>query len=266
MATFLLLHPPLLGPSVWAPCAQALTEAGHRAVVPDLRPALDPPSGWHDRAATRAAHALAMTAPGPAGPAAGAAGPAAGAAGPAAGAAGPAGPAADTPGPAAGGSSPRTADLVVVGHSGAGVVLPVVADRVGAGAAVFVDAQLPGNPTSDRFRGFLAGLPGTDGRLPRWSDWWGPEAMAEIVPDPDLRQRIEADQPRLPLAFWDERVPVPPSWPPPRVGYLQLSSGYETEAAGATAQGWPVRILAGEHLDLATRPAETATEIVALAT
>jgi hypothetical protein len=187
-------------------------------VVPDLRPAVDPPAGWYDRAAARAAQALAGTAAGP----------------------------------------------VVVAHSGAGVVLPVVADRVGAAAAVFVDAVLPGEPTSERLRGFLAGLPSTGGRLPRWSDWWGPDAMAELVPDPGLRARIEADQPRLPLAFYDERVPVPPSWPPARVGYLQLSPAYDAQAAGAAAQGWPVRIRPGEHLDLATHPAEIAAEIVAL--
>jgi hypothetical protein len=257
MATFLLLHPPLLGPSVWAPCAAALTAVGHHAVVPDLRPALDPPHGWYDRAATLAAHSLAAPL---AGPAAGTAGPATGAAHPATGNAHPAAGAAD---PAAGTAG---ADLVVVAHSGAGVVLPAVADRVGATAAVFVDALLPGKPTSDRLKGFLAGLPVTDGRLPRWSDWWGPEAMAELVPDPDLRARIEADQPRLPPAFWDERVPVPVSWPPPRVGYLQLSPAYEAEAAGAADGGWPVRMLPGEHLDLATRPAEVAAEILALAT
>lgn len=232
MATFLLLHPPLLGPSVWAPCAAALTAAGHHAVVPDLRPALDPPPGWYDHAATLATGSLA----------------AAGAH------------------RAAGAADPRTADLVVVAHSGAGVVLPVVADRTGATAAVFVDALLPGNPASDRFRGFLAGLPVTDGRLPRWSDWWGPDAMAELVPDPDLRAAIEAGQPRLPLAFWDERVPVPVSWPPPRVGYLRLSPAYDTEAAGATDRGWPVRTLPGEHLDLANRPAAVAAEIITLAT
>ncbi|HEY6748591.1 MAG TPA: hypothetical protein VI357_23085 [Mycobacteriales bacterium] len=218
MATFLLLHPPLLGPSVWAPCAEALTAAGHRAVVPDLRAALDPPPGWPDRVATLAAQAVAGPAP------------------------------------------------VVAAHSGAGVVLPAVADRAGATAAVFVDAVLPGRPTADRLKSFLAGLPVSEGRLPRWSDWWGPDAMAEVVPDPDLRARIEADQPRLPLAFWDERVPVPASWPPPRVGYLQLSPAYDAEAAGAADQGWPVRTLPGQHLDLATRPADVAAEIMILAT
>jgi hypothetical protein len=215
----LLLHPPLLGPAVWGPAADHLRSTGHRVAVPDLRPAVDPPAGWYDRAATLAAESL---------------------------------PAGTRP--------------VVAAHSGAGLLLPLVAGRVHAAAAVFVDALLPGRPTSDRFRDFLDGLPLQDGRLPRWSDWWDPADMAELVPDPVLRARIEADQPRLPRAFYDEQVPVPPTWPPPRVGYLQLSPGYDEDAQGARDQGWPVRTLPGLHLDLATRPADVAEEIVALAT
>jgi hypothetical protein len=209
---FVLLHPPLLGPAVWAPCAERLTAAGHRVTVPDLRPSVDPPEGWYDRAADLV-------------------------------------PPAD----------------VVAAHSGAGLLLPLAADRAGAGAAVFVDALLPGRPTSDRFRGFLATLPVTDGRLPRWSDWWGEEAMAEEVPDAAVRARIEAEQPRLPVAFYDQSVPVPPSWPPARVGYLQLSAGYDADAEGARNSGWAVRSLPGRHLDLATRPDEVAAELLGLA-
>lgn len=36
MASFLLLHPPLLVPAAWAPCAAQLTAGGHRVAVPDL--------------------------------------------------------------------------------------------------------------------------------------------------------------------------------------------------------------------------------------
>jgi len=159
--------------------------------------------------------------------------------------------------------------VVVVGHSGAGVLLPLVADRVGAAAAIFVDALVPAadGPTvpSERFRDFLDQLPLTEGRLPRWSDWWDPAAMAEQVPDAELRGRIEAEQPRLARAFYAEAVPVPASWPPGRVGYLQLSPAYDADAAEAAARGWPVRSLPGRHLDLVTRPAEVAGEILTLA-
>jgi hypothetical protein len=218
---FLLVHPPLLGPAVWGPCAQRLAAAGHRVTVPDLRTAGDPPAGWAERAADAAAAGV-------------------------------------------------TGPVVVAGHSGAGVLLPLVADRLGeVTAAVFVDALVPAakGPTapSGRFRAFLDQLPVTGGRLPPWSRWWGPAAMAELVPDPELRARIEAEQPRLARALYDEAVPVPASWPPARVGYLQLSPAYAAEAAEAAARGWPVRVLPGGHLDLATRPEEVAAEILALA-
>ena len=217
MTSFLLLHPPLLGPAAWAPCAAELTAAGHRVAVPDLRPAVDPPPGWYDRAADIAAATLAPV-------------------------------------------------DVVVAHSGAGVLLPLVVDRVGAGAAVFVDAVLPGNPTSDRFRDFLATLPVEDGLLPRWSDWWPPETLAQVVPDADTRARILAGQPRLSVTFYDQQVPVPASWPPPRVAYLRLSGAYGPEAEEARRLAWPTRERDGAHLDNATRPAEVAAEIVALST
>jgi hypothetical protein len=217
---FLLVHPPLLGPAVWAPAAAVLTAAGHRVTVPDLRPACDPPPGWPERAAAAATDGV-------------------------------------------------TGPVVIAGHSGAGVLLPLVADRVDAAAVVFVDALVPApaGPTapSDRFRAFLDALPLTDGRLPRWSDWWPPEVMAEAVPDPDLRARIEADQPRLARACYAEPVPVPPSWPPARVGYLRLSPAYTADAEQAAARGWPVETRPGTHLDLVTHPAEVVDAILTLA-
>jgi hypothetical protein len=256
MASFLLLHPPLLTPAVWAPCAAEMTAAGHRVAVPDLRPAVDPPTRWYDKAVDLAAAALTDAPPAapthnlPTGGA-----PAGG------------GLAGGRPAALAGWATEAGApgaDMVVA-HSGAGVLMPLVVDRVGAGAAVFVDAILPG-PTSDRFRDFLASLPVEDGRLPRWSDWWPSEVMAEAVPDPDLRARLLADLPRLPVAFYDEQVPVPASWPPPRVGYLRLSPAYGAEAAEARRQGWRTRERDGGHLDNAVHPADVAAEVLALGT
>ena len=216
------MHPPLLGPAVWGPCAAELTAAGHRVAVPDLRAACDPPTGWPERAAAAATAGV-------------------------------------------------TGPVVVAGHSGAGVLLPLVADRlpVAPAVAVFVDALVPAEAgetaPSERFRSFLDGLPLTDGRLPPWTEWWPPEVMAGAVPDPALRAAIAAQAPRLRRDFYAEAVPVPPSWPPARVGYLQLSPAYDADAAEAAARGWPVRTRPGQHLDLATRPAEVAAEILALA-
>lgn len=213
---FLLVHPPLLGPSVWGPCAAELTAAGHRVAVPDLRAACDPSAGWPTRATATAA--------------------------------------------AAGGD-------VVVGYSGAGVFLPLVAQRVGAAAVVFVDALVPvagETAPSERFRAALDQLPLTDGRLPPWTEWWPPEVMEDAVPDPALRAAIAAEAPRLRRDFYAEPVPVPAGWAPARAGYLQLSPGYDADAAEAATRGWPVRKLDGTHLDLVSRPAEVTAEILAL--
>lgn len=159
--------------------------------------------------------------------------------------------------------------VVVVAHSGAGVLLSLVTDQLAdVQAAVFVDALLPAGAgdtaPSERFRSFLAGLPVTDGRLPPWSTWWGPTRWPSWSPT-RCCARIEADQRGLPAAFYGRAVPVPASWPPERVGYLRLSPAYESDAAEAAARGWPVRTLPGGHLDLATRPEEVAALIIALA-
>jgi hypothetical protein len=221
--TYLLVHPPLLGPAVWRPVAERLASAGHTPLVPDLRPEVDPPEGWWDRAAT-AATIMAGD---------------------------------DT--------------TVVVGHSGAGVLLPVIAARVPTvHSVVFVDAVVPARAgatgLAEDLRSFLAGLPDEDGWLPPWSRWWGPDALAELVPDEWQRELIEAEQPRLHRSFYEHPVPVPESWPDRRVGYLQLSPAYEGDAREADARGWVVERLPGHHLDLVTRADEVSLRIDHLAT
>lgn len=211
MATYLLLHPPLLGPAVWEPLAGLVRARGGDCLVPDLRPALNPAAGWWERAAERCTGA-------------------------------------------AGGRRGAT----VLGHSGAGALLPLVADAVDAAHAVFVDAVLPPRAgpfeASPRMREFVATLPAADDLLPAWSDWWPPGTMTELVPDDGLRRRIERDQARLPAAFHAEPVPVPAGWPQARAAYLQLSPAYDAELAEAAARGWPTAALPGRHLDVAATP------------
>jgi hypothetical protein len=210
MATFLLVHAPLLGPGSWRPCAAVLEAAGHSAIVPDFRPQTEPADGWWHRAADTCARAAG------------------------------------------------DADVVIVGHSGAGVLLPLVASRCTTSAVVFVDAITPassgGTASSERIREFVAALPHENGLLPRWSTWWGEEAIAEILPDPEMRATLAADESRLPLDFYDYAVPVPAGWEPSTVAYVQLSEPYDEDAAEAARRGWTVSHLTGAHLDPLTRP------------
>src|SRR3954449_4687979 len=68
-------------------------------------------------------------------------------------------------------------DVVLVPHSNAGLYAPMLAERVGACATVYVDAALAGDGPDaplapPRFLDFLTGLVDDDGLLPPWTQWW----------------------------------------------------------------------------------------------
>ena len=151
--------------------------------------------------------------------------------------------------------------VILVGHSGAGPLLPVIADALASevAALVFVDSLLPppagrlllGPPAfMDQLRAFA-----TDGLLPTWSRWFGLDAMRELVPDERLRADLEAEMPRLPLSYFEATVPVPDDWRNRRAcAYLLLSrTPYGQSAAEARVSGWPVIEMHGvQHLAIAT--------------
>ncbi len=99
------------------------------------------------------------------------------------------------------------------------------------------------------------------GWLPPWSQWWGAEELAALVPDPVVRQHFADECPRLPLALFEEIHPPVPGWPDAPGGYLQLSEAYEDEAARARELGWPVRNRPSHHLALLTEPGPVAHEV-----
>jgi pimeloyl-ACP methyl ester carboxylesterase len=151
--------------------------------------------------------------------------------------------------------------VVLVGHSGAGLLLPVIADALAVEVAglVFVDSRLP--PPGGRL---LLGAPefmeqlramATDGLLPTWSRWFGADMMRELVPDEGLRAELE--MPRLPLSYFEAAVPLPDAWGKRcPCAYLLLSATpYRKSAAEARAYRWPVIDIDGvQHLAIATNP------------
>ena len=162
-------------------------------------------------------------------------------------------------------------DTVLVGHSGAGPLLPLIAaaTRRHPSRLVFVDAGIP--PTSgetalvpEDFAEHLRSI-ARDGLLPPWSDWFGPDTMNELIPDPARRRAAVADMPPLPLRYFDTRVTMPVGWSTTEVGaYILLSDPYRPDATEAHARGWPVVEMEGNHLDLVNRPAEVAAAIASL--
>jgi len=163
--------------------------------------------------------------------------------------------------------------LVLAGHSGAGLLLPALAEALPRppAAALFVDAFLP-QPAGraalveDEQRRRLRALSDDRGVLPPWHAWFGEDAMAELVPDPDLRAELEAEMPGLPLDALAAAVPVPAGWIDGPCGYLLLSpEPYAPAAAQARERGWPVAELPGRHhLSIATDPDAVADALVGL--
>jgi hypothetical protein len=161
---------------------------------------------------------------------------------------------------------------VLVGHSGAGPLLPAIMNRMDhqPRRLVFVDATLP--PLSgdaplvpEEFLDHLRGL-AQNGMLPKWSEWFGAGAMEALIPDDERRAAVLADLPELPLSYFDGRVPMPPDWASVDGAYILLSDPYRSDAARAASRGWSVRELHGTHLDIVTRSSEIADELLDLVT
>lgn len=214
-SNLLLVHSPLVGPSVWRPLVAHLTWLGATVACPDLTDAVVDsvePSG-----PSRMQRFV------------------------------------DTAAGAAVGD-----EIVLVGFSGAGVLLPNIAARLGGRIAltVFVDAVVPPSTghheLGEQFVAFLD-TQTVDRVLRSWIDWW-PDAVAKMLPDETLRQAIAADMPRVPREFYDETLDVPVRWTEGEHRYLQLSRAYEADRDLAVSYGWPCIAIDGTHLTIATDP------------
>jgi pimeloyl-ACP methyl ester carboxylesterase len=226
MTTFVLVHSPLVGPAVWQPAAAELERRGHGSIVPSLQSATasGPPFAEPQAAAIAAAVAEA------------------------------------------GGGTP----VVLVGHSGAGALLPVAGRALGArvDTYLFVDAALP-TPGRSRFADLHPAFQGRllsmvcDGMLPPWHHWWGGRPD-DLIPDPEVRDRVFGELRPLPLAMFEEPLPVVEGWPDRPCAYLRLSDAYASEEASAAGRGWPVTRLDGSHLEMLIRPGKVVDSLLAL--
>jgi hypothetical protein len=223
---FVLVHSPSVGPSTWVPVADRLRALGRDAVVPSLRAVGEGDPPFWPRVVEAVAEATRDS---------------------------------DQP-------------VLLVAHSNAGLFVPVLvtaADQPVHGC-LFVDAGLPAREESTpvasaEMLDFLRGKVADDGRLPRWTDWWDEQDVAELFPDAATQAAVIADQPRLPLTYYEQRVPVPAGWDKTPCGYLLFGPPYDAVAAEARDRGWLVEELPGGHLHQVVDPDATAGRLISMA-
>jgi len=74
---------------------------------------------------------------------------------------------------------------------------------------------------------------------------------------------VVEEQPRLPLSYYEQAVPVPDGWDEHPCGYVIFGEAYESTAEEAAARGWPVRRLPGHHLHQIVDPAAVTDALLA---
>jgi len=148
--------------------------------------------------------------------------------------------------------------IVLVGHSGAGALLPTIrqlSERAVA-AYVFVDAGLPSDGTPrlppGRSRQQMHAMYERGERFPAWTD----EDLKDVVPDRDLRRQLLAEIRPQPWSFWIEPIEVFPGWPDAPCAYMRFGKNpsYDEPAAESQRRGWTFCELSGDHFQMLVEP------------
>jgi pimeloyl-ACP methyl ester carboxylesterase len=157
---------------------------------------------------------------------------------------------------------------VVVGHSGAGLLLPAIANSLSTPVrprVVFVDAAIPDCEGEARLNPAVVDLLrplAVDGVLPPWSAWLGEGGVEQMIPNSEMRAQVEAELPELPMTLFEDAPPVPAGWCEWPCDYLLSSEEMRGEAERARSLGWSVLEDLGNHLDVVNRAAEVAANLV----
>jgi hypothetical protein len=163
---------------------------------------------------------------------------------------------------------PEDQDAVLIPHSNAGLYVPAISTRRPVVGYIFTDAVLPpphGQAPmipADLYE-VIAAKADADGLLPPWTQWWD-EDISRLFPDAQTRARIERNQPRLLLSYFDGSLTVPDGWDVHPGAYLAFGDTYAAERADAASRGWPTRTLTGEHLHTLVNPAQVAAALTKL--
>lgn len=224
---FVLVHSPSVGPLTWAPVATQLEARGWRSVVPSLLDVADSGAPFWPRVVDNVTAVMS--------------------------------------------GLDLVQPVVLVAHSNAGLFVPLLVSNASRRVlgCVFVDAALPprsgSTPVLPEELLQLLRTKAIEGWLPPWTDWWDEADVAPMFPDQRTRAAVSAEQPRLPLAYYEQSVPTPSGWEDRPCGYLLFGPPYDDLAAEAGARGWLVEQIPGQHLHQIVDPTAVAERLIAFA-
>lgn len=225
MSVFVLIHSPLVGPYTWALVADELRRKGYQAPVPSLYEVPESTMPYWQQHVAVVKQTLE--------------------------------------------SVPGDQAVVLVSHSGSGMLLPAIGQGIThrVAAYLFVDAGLPQDGMSrlDRFETDEARAEfrrsAINGLLPTWTD----TDLEPVIDNAAARRRFVEELRPMPLAIYEEPLPVFANWPDAPCGYLRLSQFYEPHAAQARQTGWAYREFNGGHFHMLVDPGAVAEALVSLA-
>ena len=164
---------------------------------------------------------------------------------------------------------PEIQHIVLVAHSGAGPLLPIIRQSAvqPIGGYVFVDAGIPRNNSS---RIDLMSL-----QNPQWAEQfyrtllqgstfptWGEAELRDIIPDDALRRKMVAEINPRSLSFFTEPIPVFSAWPDAPCAYIKFSAPYNWDFEQAKAADWYVRAVKAGHFHMLLDPSGVTNLIV----
>jgi len=85
-----------------------------------------------------------------------------------------------------------------------------------------------------------------------------------LFPSGEWLDVVRAEQPRVRMAYLESTIAVPNGWSDRPSGYLAFGATYAAEAGQARAAGWPVAVMAGNHLLHLWDPERVAASLVGL--
>jgi hypothetical protein len=230
MATFVLIHSPIVGPLTWSAVAEELRLRGVKVIVPELAYDIAPKQPYwklHARSVGRVLKSIS-----------------------------------ENKGLILTGHSGAGVLLPAVRQISARAVAGYIfvdADipEDGVSRLQLLRRELP-QTAEEVYEALSAGE-----MLPAWSD----TDLEEIILDPGLRQGILADLRRHPLAFMEEPIPVFEGWPEAPCGYLSFkrTGSYGESVERAKREDWAYAELDGAHFHMLVDPGGVAEALLWLA-